>query len=123
MAGRRERAGRAAARTRHGVQVDVVRHLVVLVVLEIELDGVTLAHANELAGHGAAEGPERVANALGDLHLDLAHLEVDADLGRSLAPGWLRHERRRRELRDGRNAYGRTEVTLGGAAGVVAFLR
>ena len=40
-------------------------------VLQVELDRVALAHADEAAGHGAAESPERVGHALGDLLVDL----------------------------------------------------
>jgi hypothetical protein len=43
--------------------VDVVRHLRIGVVVEVELDRVALANADEAAGHGAAEGPEGVGDA------------------------------------------------------------
>ena len=56
--------------------------LLVGMILEVELDRVALAHADEAAGHGAAEGPERVGHALGDLLVDLVHLEIDDDLRR-----------------------------------------
>jgi hypothetical protein len=36
-------------------------------ILQVELDRIALADADELAGHGAAESPERVLHAVGDL--------------------------------------------------------
>jgi hypothetical protein len=50
VARRRERAGRAAARAGDGVQVDVVRHLVVGVVLEVELTSSPLRTRMKLPG-------------------------------------------------------------------------
>jgi hypothetical protein len=46
------------------------------VVLEVELDLVTLPHADEAARHRAAERPERVVDAVGDRQLLLLHLEL-----------------------------------------------
>jgi hypothetical protein len=86
VARRGEARGRAAARTGDAVQVDVVRHLAAGMVLEMELDRVALAHADEAAGHRAAEGPERVLHALGDLTFDFLHFELDDDLGRRVRP-------------------------------------
>jgi hypothetical protein len=51
VAGRGEGGRRAAARPGHRVQVDVVRHLAVGVVLQVELHRVALAHADEAARH------------------------------------------------------------------------
>ena len=102
---RGEARRRAAAGTGDAVQVDVVRHLVVRMVLQMELDRVALAHADEAAGHGAAEGPERVAHALGDLLLDLADFEFDDHLGRMSAVRRRRHVRGRGQHR----VYGRSD--------------
>ena len=87
VTGRREARRRAAARTRHAVQVDVVRHLRIRCVLEVELHRVALPHANEAAGHGAAERPERVADAFGDRHLLLDHFQLDDHLRRRRPAG------------------------------------
>ena len=51
----------------------------------MELDRVALAHANETAGHRAAERPERVGHALGDFLVDFGDFEVDDDLRRMRA--------------------------------------
>ena len=104
------------------MQVDVVRHLVVGVVLQVELDRVALAHADELAGHLAAEGPERVVDAVGDRHLDFLHLELDDDFRRLRARHRGRDLRRRRQLRLDRVTLRRTEVTFGGASRICRWL-
>ena len=89
MARRGEARGRAAAGPGDAVQVDVVRHLAVGMVLEMELDRVALAHADEAAGHRAAEGPERVLHAFGDLACSTSlHFELDDDLGRVRCGRW-----------------------------------
>src|SRR5262245_16764961 len=87
-------------------------------VLEMELDGVALAHADEAAGHRAAEGPECVLHAGGDFTLHLAHLELDDDLGGRVAAGGRWHEGGTREHRVHRLALRRTEIAGAGAAGV-----
>ncbi len=76
------------------------------------------AHADEAAWHGAAEGPERVAHAFGDLEFELAHLEFDDDLGRRGAAGGRRHLRRAGQHGVHGLALGRTEVAPGGATGI-----
>ena len=94
MAGRGQRGRRAAAGTVDGVQIDVMRHLVVGMVVEMHLDQIALAHADEFAGNLAAEGPERIADAIGQPAFDFLDLEMDDHLGRVLA-------------RDGRRNVGR----------------
>ena len=64
MPGSGEARGRTAAGTDDAVQIDVVRHLVVRMVLQMKLHRVALPYADEATRHGAAEGPERVAHAL-----------------------------------------------------------
>src|SRR5690606_15919510 len=91
VAGRGEARGRAAARTGDAVQVDVVRHLRFGRVLQVELHRVALANADEAAGHGAAEGPERVVDAFGDRHLLLDDFEFHDDLGRIVSTGRWRN--------------------------------
>ena len=80
MARRGEARRRAAAGTGDAVQVDVVRHLDSGWLLQVELDRVALAHADEAAGHGAAEGPERVGHAFGNRHVLFDHVEFDDHL-------------------------------------------
>src|SRR5690606_28839136 len=118
LARRRERGAGAATRTGDAVQVDVVRHLRIGVVVQVELHRVALAHADEAAGHGAAEGPEGVGDALGDLHVDLADLELDLDLGRVVAVGRRRYVRRRGQHGLDDVALGRAEIALARTAGV-----
>src|SRR5437773_11031319 len=65
MSRRRERRRRAAARSRDRVQVDVVRHLVVLMIVQVKFHLVPLADTNEAAGHIAAERPEHILDAFG----------------------------------------------------------
>jgi hypothetical protein len=115
---RREGRSRAAARTGDAVQVDVVWHLRVGVIAQVELDRVAFAHADEGARHGAAEGPESVGDAFGDRPLQFLHFEVDDDLGRRVPARRRRHVRRRSELRDDRLALRRTEVASRRAARV-----
>jgi hypothetical protein len=85
VAWRGERSRRAAARSIHCVQIDVLGILVVGMIVEMHLDLVALADANELAGHVAAEGPEGIADAVSKPPLQLANLEMDDDLGRMIA--------------------------------------
>ena len=99
VAGRGERGRRAAARTIHRVQIDVVRVLVVGMIVEMELDFVALADADELAGHVAAESPEGVTHAVGKPPLELADLQMDDDLGRVIAMDRRRNVRRVRQHR------------------------
>ena len=56
VAGRGETGGGATAGPGHPVQVDVVRHLAVRHVAQVELHRVALAHADEAARHGGAKG-------------------------------------------------------------------
>src|SRR4029079_15587063 len=79
-AGERHGALRAAARAGDRVQVDVVRHGAGLVVLEMQLDEVTLTNADEAAGDGASEGPHVVRHAVGETHRLLDDVDVDDDL-------------------------------------------
>ena len=87
-------------------------------VAQVELDRVALAHADEAARHGAAEGPEGVGDAFGDRHLLLDDVELDDHLRRRLAPGGGRHLRRRGQHGLDRLALRRAEVALARAAGV-----
>ena len=99
VAGCRKARGRAAAGTDDAVQVNVVRHLVVGMIAEVKLDRVTLAHADEAAGHRAAEGPERVAHPFGDLLLHLPDLQLHDHPGRMAAVRRRRHVGRCSEQR------------------------
>ncbi len=110
VARRGEARRRAAARPGHAVQVDVVRHLAVRVVLEVELHRIALPHADEAAGHRAAEGPEGVADPFGDRHFLLDHLQLHDDLGRIVAVDRRRHVGRTREHRADGLAARRTEI-------------
>ena len=94
MAGRGQRRRRAAAGAVDRMQVDVVRHLVVGVIVEMHLDLVALADADELAGHMAAEGPEGIAHAVGEPPFELPHFEMHDDLGRVVAMDRRRDVRR-----------------------------
>src|SRR5581483_10360924 len=67
------------------MQIDVVRHLVVGMILQMKFHDVALANANEAARDRASEGPEGVTDALGNLLLDLAYLQFHDDLGRLFA--------------------------------------
>jgi hypothetical protein len=99
-----------AARPGHAVQVDVVRHLVAGIVLQVELHGVALANPDEAARRGAAEGPERVADAFGDLLFLFDDLEVDDHLGRVAAVDRRRHIGRAGQHGMDRGALRRPEV-------------
>ena len=112
MPRRREARRGAAAGTCHAVQVDVVRHLARGMILQMELDGVALAHANEAARHGAAERPERVLHAFGNFEVDLFHFEIDDDFRGIVAVRRRRHFRRTRQDRLDRLALRRTEIPL-----------
>jgi hypothetical protein len=76
------------------VEVDVVRILVVRVIVEMHFDEVTLADADELARHVAAEGPEGIAHAVGEPPLQFADFQVNDDLGRMIAVDRRGHVRR-----------------------------
>ena len=76
------------------MQVDVVRIFVVWMIVEMHLDLVALADADELAGHVAAEGPEGVADAVGEPSLELPDFQMHDDLGRVIAMDRRRHVRR-----------------------------
>ena len=62
-----------------------MRILVVGVIVEVHLDFVALPDADELAGHVAAERPERVADAVGEPPLELPNFEMHDDLRRMVA--------------------------------------
>jgi hypothetical protein len=47
----------------------------------VQLDPIAFTHANESAGHRAAEGPHGVVDAVGEPHRLLDHIEVDDDFG------------------------------------------
>ena len=59
--------------------------LVVGVIVEMHLDLVALADANELAWHMAAESPERIADAVGKPPFELPDFQMHDDLGRVIA--------------------------------------
>src|SRR5690606_33275203 len=63
-----ERGFCAAALAAYRVQVDVVRHHAVRPVLQREGDVIAFADAHHRAGDAAAEGPEAVLDAVGQLH-------------------------------------------------------
>ncbi len=67
------------------MQVDIVRILVVGMIVEMHLDLVALADTDELAGHMAAEGPERVADAVGEPTFQLSHFQMDDNFRRMIA--------------------------------------
>src|SRR4029077_15463612 len=94
---RGEARGRAAARPDHTMKIDVVRHLVIGMILEMKLDGVSLAHPDETPGSGATKCPEGVAHPFGDFLLNLAHFEVHDDFGGPRTMRRRRHIRRRGE--------------------------
>ena len=81
MPGRRKRRSRPTPWSGHRVEVDVVRHRAVVRVQHRELHEVALAHADEVARHLAAEGPEGVVDAVGEAHGLLDALELDLDPG------------------------------------------
>ena len=81
VAGGREGGGRAAARACDGVQVDVVRHLVSLVIVEVKLDLVSLANPDEASRHIPAKRPEQVLDPVGQPFGNLPDLDLDGDLG------------------------------------------
>src|SRR5690606_38646513 len=80
-----ERRLGTAALAAHGVQVDVVGHQAGGVVLQREGDEVALAHPDHGAGDAAAEGPEAVLDAVGELHDLFTGLEFDLDVGAVVA--------------------------------------
>ena len=82
MAGRGQRGRRAAAGTVDGVQIDIMRHLVGGMIVEMHLDQIALAHADEFAGNLAAESPEGIADAIGQPAFDFLDFEMDDHLGR-----------------------------------------
>jgi hypothetical protein len=93
---------RAAARAGHRVEVDIVHHGAVVVVLELDLDGVADAHAHERAGDLVVEGPVAIGGAVGELAGDLGGFQIDLDALRT-----ARADRRRqvgRVAHDGDNA-------------------
>ena len=85
VARRGQRRRRAAARAVDRVQVDVVRILVVGMIVEMKLDLVAFADADEFARHMAAESPECVAHAVGKPPFDFPDLQMHDDLGRMIA--------------------------------------
>jgi len=87
-----------------------VRHLVVGRVLEMKLDRVALAYADEAARHGAAKCPVRVGHAFGDRHFLLDHFQLDDHLGGMIAMDRRRHVRWNTEHRVNRLALRRPLV-------------
>ena len=64
-----------------GVQIDVVRHLAGRMIVQVKFDEVAFADANETSGNFAAEGPEKILDAIGKLFHDFLHFEFHDDLG------------------------------------------
>ena len=91
MSRRGETGSCAAARTDDTVKIDVVRHLVVGMVLQVKLDGIALPHPDEASRNRAAEGPECVPYSLGNLLFNLADLEFHDDFGRARTVSRRRH--------------------------------
>src|SRR5688572_7794778 len=85
-----ERRSRSAARTGYGVQVNIVRHLAVLMVVQMKLHLIALADADETAGHIAAKRPEDILDTIGQALGHFAHLEIHDDFRRVLALDWWR---------------------------------
>src|SRR5215831_10872445 len=73
----------AAARTSGGMEIDRMIHEAGLVVLEMDLNRVADAHADEGAGHLAVERPEIVGDLVVQLPFELDRLQVDPDGGRA----------------------------------------
>jgi len=98
--------------TGHAVQVDVVRHLVVRIVAQMEFDRVALAHADEFARNRAAERPEHVGHAFGNRQFFFDDFEFDDHLRRIIAARRRRHHRRRGEYGVDRFAARRAEIAV-----------
>ena len=81
------------------MQIDVVRHLVVGMILQVKLHRIAFPHSDEATRRRAAKGPKRVAHTLRDFLFDLADLEFDDDLGRTCTVSGRRYIGRRREYR------------------------
>ena len=97
MSRRRERRRRAAARSRDRMQINVVRHLVVLMIVQVKFHLVALADTNEAAGHIAAERPEHILDAIGQALRDFSDFDVHDDLGGLFSCDRRRHVRGLRE--------------------------
>ncbi|MBV6487868.1 MAG: hypothetical protein GHHEDOFH_01822 [Pseudorhodoplanes sp.] len=76
-AGLRIRRLGAAARSGHGMEVDIVHQRAVFVVFQLHLDGVADAHADERAGDLLVEGPVAVGRPVGELAGHLDGFEID----------------------------------------------
>ena len=96
-------------------------HFAVGHVAQMELHGIALTHADETARHGAAKGPEGIADAFGNGHVFFNHIQRHDDLGRFAAPGRRRHMRWRGQNGFHRLTNGRAEVPFGGATGFLAM--
>ena len=66
----------------------------------MKLNVIALAHANEFAGHLAAERPKQILDAVGKLLHHFAHFEIHDNLRGRLARNRRRHIRRVRKRRD-----------------------
>src|SRR5512137_2459360 len=91
MPGSGEGRGGTAAWTRYRVQVNVVRHLVVLVVVQMKLDLVVLPDPNKSPRYSTTEGPKDIIYAVGKPLDDLANFQMHNDLRRSFSRDWRRH--------------------------------
>src|SRR5437879_1175006 len=80
MSRRRERRRRAAARSRDRMQINVVRHLVVLMIVQVKFHLVALADTNEAARHIAAECQEHILNPIAQALLASSTFHVPVDL-------------------------------------------
>ena len=67
------------------MQIDIVRHLVVGMIVEMEFDEIAFADADEFAGDAATEGPESVIDAVGEAPAQFAYFQVNDDFGGVIA--------------------------------------
>jgi len=77
MPRRGKRRSRATARPADRVQVNAVRHLVVLMVVQVELHLIAFADANETSRHVAAKRPKDIINPIRQTLGHLFDLQID----------------------------------------------
>jgi hypothetical protein len=67
------------------VQIDIMRHLVIGIVVQVEFDCVPFPNANEISRHIAAKGPEWILDTIRKAFGDLFYFQVYHDI-RRVAP-------------------------------------
>src|SRR6185312_8605434 len=84
----RQRRGCPSTRTDHSVKVNVMRHLIARMVVEVKLNQIPFANTNKFSRNMAAKCPIGVFHSVSELSLDLFDLKMDDHFRRVRTGDW-----------------------------------